>query len=130
MIETKSLLEAKYRLMAALMQRDVEVTQLSDHEIYGKKAEATFHLSFMPGNRRTLISHGVEVEGVARGRGLGSAMCLLRELAAVEAGVTLMLATVRDDNAAEIQVLDKFGWKRLLQNSTTHCSLWGKQLSQ
>lgn len=126
---TKSLEEARYRLLAALLQRDVKATLSSfPYDIVCYADEAKFSLSFMPGNRRTLISHDVEVYETCRRRGVGTRMCALREEAAREAGVTLILATVKDDNVAEVKILEKGGWSRLTQNSITGCSLWGKQL--
>jgi len=97
-------------------------------EVRASSDATKFVLTFMPGNRRVLISHGVEVFPGFRGKGLGTSMCEMREQVARLAGVTLLLATVRDENLAEVRVLEKCGWKRLTQNEENKCSLWGKQL--
>jgi GNAT superfamily N-acetyltransferase len=120
---------ARAVLVHALWKRGAGATEgLSKYDVQCATKESVFKLSFMPGNRRTLISHAVEVFLEARGKGVGTKLNELREEAAREAGVTLMLATVRDDNTAEIRVLEKCGWTRFTQNHETHCSLWGKQL--
>lgn len=130
MIHTKSLQEARLWLAQALREVGLHAYEetTSKYTVHGftMMPASHFSLSFMPGNRRTLISHAVNVE--TPGKGVGTKLCELREQAARKAGVTLMLATVMDSNAAEIAVLTKCGWARLTQNEQTKCSLWGKQL--
>lgn len=127
-MQTASLLEARKLLVDALIERGISISGVGHYDITCASPVASFSLSFMPGNRRTLISHAALVKPEFRGKGVGTRMNKLREEAAREAGVTLMLATVRDDNAPEIRVLEKCEWKRLTQNTETKCSLWGKQL--
>lgn len=126
----ETLAEARQQLAQALRKRGVHGTEATTdkYRVDAWKGAVSFKLSFLPGNRRTLVSHDVVVTQEYRGQGLGTEACLLRESAAREAGVTLMLATVMDDNVAEVTVLEKCEWRRLTQNKTTKCSLWGKQL--
>jgi GNAT superfamily N-acetyltransferase len=124
----ESLEQARELLLRALRQEGIEPELLSRYAISCRTSYTEFKLSFMPGNRRTLISHAVAIRPECRGHGLGTLYCRVRERAAREAGVTLMLATVMDDNKPEISLLLKCGWRRLTQNTTTHCSLWGKEL--
>lgn len=127
---TKNLAEARQLLVEALRRRGVKVygATTNKYEVLAWTHETEFDLSFMPGNRRTVISHAVKVFPQYWGKGIGTKMCKLREEAAIEAGVTLMLATVMNSNAAEIRVLEKCGWQRFTNNERTGCSLWGKQL--
>jgi hypothetical protein len=128
-IITKNLAESRERLLVALRERGAKaIPAHGEHKVWGWTTYGAFALSFLPGNRRTLVSHEVEVFLRLRSRGYGTKMCALRESAAQEAGVTLMLATVMDDNLAEIRVLEKRKWSRLTQNKETKCSLWGKSL--
>lgn len=122
------LTESKQLLKQALEARGVVVGAMASYAVICRTAHGNFSLSFMPGNCRTLISHGVVIDEACRGKGYGTADNKLREEAARAAGVTLILATVRDDNAPEIHILEKLGWSRLTQNQVTRCSLWGKQL--
>jgi len=127
---TANLAEARELLRMELVIRGFKATDDPTNKYLIRCSDSTteFCVSFMPGNRRTVISHAVKVYPEHRGKGIGTRNCELREDAAAAAGVTLILATVKDDNAAEIRVLEKRGWKRLTQNKITHCSLWGKQL--
>lgn len=123
------LLEAQQRLLSALLNRGVKAyTGQNGRTIYGFSSGSDFRLSFMPGNSRTLISHAVTVQADIRNKGVGTKLCQLREEAAKEAGVTLMLCTVRGDNPAQEHLLNKRSWIRLTKNERTNCSLWGKQL--
>lgn len=125
---TKDLAQARELLRTALVVRGFDAYQTSKYTIEGKDFTTKFCLSFMPGNRRTVISHAVEVFPEYRGAGIGTRNSELREEACMEAGITLMLATVKNSNAAEVRVMEKRGWKRLTNNLRTDCSLWGKQL--
>lgn len=127
---TSSLDEARRQLTQALRSRGVHAYEAttSKYDVFASTSATEFTLSFMPGNRRTVISHAVKVFPDYRNKGIGTQMCKLREDAAREAGITLMLATVVDSNWEEIRILEKCSWVRLTQNLNTHCSLWGKQL--
>jgi ribosomal protein S18 acetylase RimI-like enzyme len=87
-----------------------------------------FRLSFLPGNRRILISHGVRIPEDRRGKGLGQKYLRMREEIAREAGVNLLLATVREDNPVEKHLLRKHGWEKLIYRRGTGVSLWAKRL--
>jgi len=89
---------------------------------------AKFSMSFMPGNRRTIITHGVLVEPQFRNRGEGRKLLQLRENLAKEAGVNLLLATVKNDNIVEIHLLQTSGWIRFTSRRDTKTALWGKRL--
>jgi RimJ/RimL family protein N-acetyltransferase len=116
-------------LMEAVRSRGVPCTSsATPYGLISKTDIGTFELHFLPGNRRTLVSHGVVINPAHRGKGEGTRLCKLREEAAKVAGVTLLLATVRNDNVAEICVLEKCRWTRLTNNLDTQCSLWGKTL--
>ena len=129
MVVSKDLAEARRLLIEALQKLGVKAYSAADrHGVFCSNDYGSFELSFLPGNRRTLVSHAVTIYPKYRGKGYGTLTCRIREDAAREAGVTLLLATVRDDNAAEIRVLTKCNWGRLTQNLETHCSLWGKTL--
>jgi GNAT superfamily N-acetyltransferase len=126
MVETKSLAEAKYLLERAMRTRGlhptIEARTFTYHMTVGK-----FSLSFMPGNRRILISHDTFVEPKFRGLGYGRAWLKLKEELAREAGINLLLATVRNENKIEVHLLRTNGWKRIL-NRKTKVSLWSKTL--
>ena len=125
-----SLPKARAALVQALHTRGVKAYSGADtYSVFGHTDYGAFILSFLPGNRRTLVSNGVEIKVSLRNQGYGTKMCRLREDAAKDAGVTLLLATVMDSNLPEIRVLTKCGWSRLTQNLETACSLWGKTLS-
>jgi GNAT superfamily N-acetyltransferase len=85
-------------------------------------------MSFLPGNRRILVCHDVFVETKFRNQGLGRKWLQLREELALEAGCNLLQATVRDDNAVEIHLLQSFKWRRLIDRRETGVSLWTKRL--
>jgi len=87
-----------------------------------------FSLSFMPGNRRVLISHRSSIEQGQMNKGFGRRMLDLREQLAREAGANLLLATVKNENAIEIYLLESNGWKRFTNRKETQVSLWGKEL--
>lgn len=128
---TRDLAEARSLLGAALRRRGYACFDLSDKysvAAWSKDGAARFTLSFMPGNRRTLISHDVFVVPSMRGQGRGQIAAQARMDAARDAGVTLLLATVLNANKAEKHILAKLGWKVLSDNVFTQCALWGAQL--
>jgi GNAT superfamily N-acetyltransferase len=87
-----------------------------------------FKVGLMPGNRRILISFGSFVGLEHRGKGIGRRMLQIRQDVAREAGINLMLATVRDDNKAERHLLRRAGWYVLSPRPETGVSLWAKKL--
>ncbi len=128
MIKTSSLSESIYLLQRAFHTRGMFPILKNERTIEYITTTAKFSMSFMPGNRRTIISHGVVVEPEFRNKGEGRKLLQLREELAVEAGVNLLLATVKNYNAPEIHLLKTSGWKRLTNRKDTKTSLWGKQL--
>lgn len=71
---------------------------------------AYFRLGALDGNSLVVVSHNVHVAEALRNRGIGKALLAIREAACKAAGATMMLATVRLDNAAENKVLVQSGW--------------------
>lgn len=128
MIETTCVNETRYHLESALRRRGLGVKHTELGTFVVETPHSTFSMSLMPGNKRIVISHGVKVDEDFRGQGIGKRLLALREEVAREAGINLLLATVRDDNAVEIHLLEAAGWKRLLQRKTG-VSLWGKELA-
>jgi GNAT superfamily N-acetyltransferase len=88
----------------------------------------SFKVGMMPGNRRVLISFASFVQPSERGKGLGQRLLRLRQDVAREAGINLMLATVRDDNRVERHLLRKAKWFVLAPRPETGTSLWAKRL--
>lgn len=121
--------ETLYNLAHSCRVRGYYVQELSGVLIC-ERGGIKFSLSLLPGNRRTLISHHVSVNESLRGKGLGRKGLQERQAIALEAGITLILATVRDDNVIEQHLLITEGWQRLTQNQRTHVSLWGKEIKQ
>ena len=126
MINTTCLQESMYLLKRGFQTRGYN-SICTTRELCVSEPGWTFTVSFMPGNRRILISHGVRIDEGLRGKGLGRKLLKLREEIAREAGVNLLLATVRDDNEIEQHLLITEEWVRLIQRDT-EISLWGKQL--
>lgn len=128
MVETNSLQHGCYLLQRALRVRGFTAYNINEENSFlASNAFGEFRLTFMPGNRRVLISSHVVVKATLRGKGIGRKMLNMREEIAREAGVNLLLATVREDNAIEIHLLETSGWKRYNQRETGVC-LWGKEL--
>jgi len=127
MIHTESLQEAKYLLERAIRTRGLEV-KWNDGSFEVEGPNIKFSLTFMRGNRRVLISHSVKVDVEARGQGIGRRFLNEREAIAAEAGINLLLATVRNENLPEVHLLETSGWKKLLDRVETGCALWGKEI--
>lgn len=125
-METNCREQTKYLLERAIRTRGFNIT--INHDTFTVfHPDGRFGLTLMPGNRRILISHDSYVNYLDRGKGIGKKMLNLREEIAKEVGVNLLLATVRDDNAAENHILLTDGWDRLIKRETG-VSLWAKQL--
>lgn len=126
---TDTLEEARAELLTVLRKYGVKCYPAQEKRgIFAFVDDCVFELHFLPGNRRTIVSHGVFIPPARRGKGLGTIFCAFREKMCREAGITLMLATVRNDNIAEEKVLTKNSWTRFTNNQQTGCSLWGKTL--
>lgn len=127
MIQTNSLAEAKYLLSHAMKTRGlspkIEGRTFSVHMTVGK-----FAMSFMPGNRRVMIFHNVIVEPEFRDKGYGRKWLKLREEMAIEAGINLLLATVKEENVVERHILETSGWYLFTKRQETQVGLWGKHL--
>lgn len=123
---TTCLSQAMYLLRRALNSRGFAVDE-HDLAFHVQTATGTFRLSFLPGNRRVLISSHVHIVFSERGQGLGRKMLKLRDEIAKECGANLLLATVREDNPIQVHLLETSGWKRFNKRETGVC-LWGKEL--
>lgn len=127
MNESVCLSETRYRLQRALRIRGYSDATSDGRDFMATGPDYSYRLTIMPGNRRVLISSNVWVTPEKRGHGLGRKLLAQREEVAKEAGCNLILATVRNDNAVEVHLLESAGWKRFT-NRTTGVSLWGKEL--
>jgi hypothetical protein len=65
----------------------------------------SFSMSFLYGCRGVLISHGMEVTPIWRGKGIATRIQPLKERIAKDLRASLLLATVRADNDAEKAVI-------------------------
>ena len=100
----------------------VKVFRESDETLIAK-----FQLSFMPGCKGVLISHASWVHEQCRRRGIGRALLNVKEAIAKDMQISMMMATVRDDNDAQKylfatakngfwRVIDQFINKRTASN--------------
>lgn len=120
--------EARYRIARGIRTiAGMEVDQKNEDSFVAVGVNGSFELTIMPGNRRVLISQHSFIRPECRGMGHGQRYLQAREEIARYAGCNLMLATVREDNAIEIHLLEKHGWKRF-NTRDTGVSLWGKEL--
>lgn len=110
----------------ALRRRGLPTIAVSDRELAHWSDSGNFRISLLPGNTRVAISHAVWLPKNKRGQGLGKKLLRSRMAAFREAGLRLILATVRNSNRAEMHLLRRRGWKRLIKFGST--SLWGKVL--
>jgi hypothetical protein len=69
-----------------------------------------FSMTCVPGCSAVVIFHGIEVNSVFRGKGLGSLLHEMRLLSAEYAGRQLALATTRVDNPPQNATMQKFNW--------------------
>jgi|SRR5690348_94412 len=125
--DTIGLAESCYLLGRALRSRGFRVNEVDSHSFKIENETTHFTLTFMPGNKRVLISSNVKVYPEFQGKKYGTKYLLMREEIAREAKCNLILATVREDNSIEIHLLEKHGWKRFNKRETGVC-LWGKEL--
>lgn len=69
------------------------------------KMVVTFSMSFLYGNRGILVSHAMEVDPAYRGKGIATALQPVKERIAKDLKVSLLMATVRAENAPEKAVI-------------------------
>lgn len=127
-MKTNSLSEARYLLLRAMRTRGFNPELTGERTLTVVTSDYNFSLSFMPGNRRVLISHKVFIQPACRNKGIGKKLLAMREELSREAGINLLLATVKNDNEVEIHLLKKARWDRLINRLGTKTSLWGKKL--
>jgi len=128
MVTTSCLMETAHLLFKGFNSRGFVVYRRGVHEFEMRHEHGKFSVGLMPGNRRILISFGSFIEPEHRGMGLGKRLLRLRQDVAREAGINLMLATVRDDNRIERHLLRRAGWFILAPRPETRVSLWAKRL--
>jgi ribosomal protein S18 acetylase RimI-like enzyme len=118
-----------------LVQRPVENGKvdffIADASKYNLPAVGGFGWSEFPNvGCHIAISHDVYLGEPYRGKGYGSLLLQMREKAFKEAGIQMVLATVRSTNAAEIALLKKANWKKLSDiasaNEAVKIELWSK----
>jgi len=125
---SESLPETRYLLRRGLLSRGLTFSEEGPYTFRVETSQGVrFGISLMPGNRRIAIFHGSVVPEQLRGKGLGQKFLALREELAHEAGINLLLATVRDTNEPEAHILTKAGWVRLIERETG-TTLWGKRI--
>jgi len=127
MTKTSCLSESKYLLERELRTRGYGVV-VSNRDFHVTHGSGHFSIGFLPGNRRVLVSHYSYINHDARNKGFGKRLLIVREEVAKAAGVNLLLATVKNENAVEVHLLKSNGWKRFTNRRDTKTSLWGKQL--
>lgn len=128
MVRTSCAMEALHLLEAGFRRRGFRPFPEGKYNIKCYYDEGYFSVGLMPGNRRILVSFGSFVQPEFRNKGLGRKMLRLRQEVAREAGINLMLATVRDDNKIERHLLRRAGWQILAPRPETGVSMWAKKL--
>lgn len=128
MIQTTCRMEALHLLKRGFLSRGLKCFEEGKYNLNVYHAQGKFSVGMFPGNRRILISFGSLIEPAERGKGYGRRMLRLRQDVAREAGINLLLATVRDDNKIERKLLRRAGWFILAPRPETGVSLWAKRL--
>lgn len=128
MIKTSCAMEALHLLEAGLRRRGLRVFPYGKYLLNVWHDAGKFSVGLFPGNRRILISYDSHVEPAFRNQGLGQKFLRVRQEVAREAGINLMLATVRDDNLVERRLLKRAGWQILAPRPETGVSMWAKRL--
>lgn len=86
----------------------------------------------LPGCSQIVVSHGVYVPIVNRGKGAGTSANKKRLALAKELGYDMIVCTVSDENEGQKHVLETNGWeclKTFLSSKTNHnVHLYGKVL--
>jgi hypothetical protein len=128
-MESVCLSHAVYLLKRAMLTRGLNPTHehVTFRTLIANHSVGHFGMSFLPGNRRIIVSHDSVIFSWAQNQGHGQRFLAMREEMAREAGANLLMATVRNDNEIENHLLTKHGWTRML-NRKTGVSLWAKEL--
>ena len=91
-----------------------------------------FEISSMPGSPQLGVSHGLFVVGSVRGRGYGKLQHEMVLARAREMRYDALVATVREDNAAEEKILQGAGWVKVFTFTSaardTRVGLWVRAL--
>jgi hypothetical protein len=73
----------------------------------GANVIVSFSLSFLQGCSGVLVSHNMNVQPRFQGRGIAKTLQPIKKRIAQDLKVSLLIATVKDDNVAEKKVLNK-----------------------
>lgn len=99
------------RGLSISMDTQREVTHINIFQNFTPHCVAQMSWTGQPGCEcEVVISHGVFIDSALRGHGIGEMFLRLRISAWKHAGFKRAIATVREDNAAEIHLLEKTGW--------------------
>lgn len=75
---------------------------MTDHD---REIVAKFTMSFLHGCKGILVSHGMLVVATYRGNGIAKKLQSVKERVARDLRVSVLLATVKEDNVAEKSVI-------------------------
>lgn len=89
---------------------DIRIETVADHKF--ESTVVNFRLQELPGCCGILVSYNTAVYPKYRGKGVNSFLQGIKEKIAEANGYTVLVATTRADNAAEIHILEKYGWVR------------------
>jgi GNAT superfamily N-acetyltransferase len=113
-------INANFRIHEVFKGHDLVLRRIpytGDYTIRGRTSEsgffpiARFGMLPMPGCRAICIFHHVEVDPAYRHLGIGTELLRIRIDTAKEVGYKMVLATVRDENIAEIKLLNAAGFE-------------------
>lgn len=103
-----------------------------------EKMVASFSISYLPSCSWIVLFHNVEVYPDFRNKGIGKYLHTLRIQIAKISNGTLAMATVERDNYREQGILEKNGWKKMLNfkrktwnkvlENDKNVTLWVKEL--
>ncbi len=80
---------------------------------------ARFTLSFLYGCKGILVSHNMEVSSDYRGKGIAKKLQSIKDRVAKDLMVSVLIATVKDDNVAEKKVIKDWQHLETFMNSRT-----------
>jgi GNAT superfamily N-acetyltransferase len=127
-IRTSCAMQAMHLLESGFCRRGLRPFRDGKYNLRVYHDKGRFSVGMLPGNRRILVSFDSLIEEAHRGQGLGRKYLRLRQEVAREAGINLLLATVRDDNRVERRLLRSAGWRILVPRPETGVSMWAKKL--
>lgn len=90
-----------------------DVTSVRFEVHHNEDLVARFTLSFLYGCKGILVSHGMLVSSQYRGQGIGKQLQPIKERVARDLRVSMLLSTVRVNNAPQRAVLEGCHWQQL-----------------